>query len=183
LRLWLSLADGLERAVGALQEPLAELEYDILYRDHPHVEELRELRRRTALLRWQTAQREVLGEVLSFELTWLTGGRESEWRSIIASLAQDSRDLDSVFERTRVLHDYLEERASADLNRRLYVIALLSTIMLPLTFVTSLLGINVGIRGNSFRGAEAPWAFFAVVMVLVMAAIFEFAVLRRRKWL
>ena len=54
-----------------------------------------------------------------------------------------------------------------------------ATIMLPLGFLTGLLGINVG----GMPGAETPWAFWAVCAMLAAVTIFEIWLFKRLKWL
>jgi len=51
--------------------------------------------------------------------------------------------------------------------------------MLPLGFLTGLLGINVG----GIPGAETPWAFWAVCAGSAVIIVVELVLLRRLRWL
>jgi zinc transporter len=50
--------------------------------------------------------------------------------------------------------------------------------MLPLSFVTGLLGVNIG----GIPARDRPWAFGALCMVLVLVAAAEYMLLRRFHW-
>ena len=51
--------------------------------------------------------------------------------------------------------------------------------MLPLGFLTGILGINVG----GIPGAETPWAFAAVSAILTGVVAVQVVLFRRLRWL
>jgi zinc transporter len=56
------------------------------------------------------------------------------------------------------------------------VLTLLSGIMLPLTFLTGLLGVNLdGIPG----AANHPWAFTIFCLILTLVGFIQFVIFRR----
>jgi zinc transporter len=61
----------------------------------------------------------------------------------------------------------------------MYVLTVVATIMLPLGFLTGLLGINVG----GIPGAENPWGFIAVCLALAALVAAEIWLFRRLKWI
>jgi zinc transporter len=65
------------------------------------------------------------------------------------------------------------------MNQKMYVVALVAAIFLPLGLLTGLLGINVG----GIPGAELNEAFALVCLLLVALAAVLFWALRRRNWL
>ncbi len=69
-------------------------------------------------------------------------------------------------DRARVLSDREHVLAMDDLSTSMYRLSWIATIFLPLTFVTGLLGINVG--GIPF--ANAPTGFWMVCFVLILIA-------------
>ena len=66
------------------------------------------------------------------------------------------------------------------MNEILYVLTVVSTIMLPLTFLTGLFGINVGISGASYPGMSGALTFLAVCAALGIIAWLEYKFLMRR---
>ena len=54
-----------------------------------------------------------------------------------------------------------------------------AAIFLPLSFLTGLLGVNLG----GIPGAESSWGFAAVVGIVVVVLAVQLWFLRRRRWL
>lgn len=87
-------------------------------------------------------------------------------------------DLDAFREKAGILHDEWLTRLSDKLNRNMFVLAILSVFFLPLSFVTGLLGVNVA----GIPLADAPWAFGALCLGLVVMAALQIAAFRYLKW-
>lgn len=66
------------------------------------------------------------------------------------------------------------------MNDILYVLTIVSTIMLPLTFITSLFGMNIGLAGASYLGMSSTLAFLAVCAVLAILAWLQYRFFARR---
>jgi zinc transporter len=65
------------------------------------------------------------------------------------------------------------------MNRTMYHLTVVASIMLPLGFLTGLLGINVG----GIPGAESPWGFAAVCGILAGIVGAQVILFRRLRWL
>ena len=63
-------------------------------------------------------------------------------------------------------------------NEIMKVLTFLSTIMLPLTVVSSIYGMNV-----SLPGAESRYAFAGIMIVMVIIAVAFLIYFKRRRWL
>jgi zinc transporter len=61
----------------------------------------------------------------------------------------------------------------------MYVLSIVAAIFLPLTFVTGLLGMNVG----GLPGVDNSLGFIGSVAVMVVCAIIAALVLRWKKWM
>jgi zinc transporter len=61
----------------------------------------------------------------------------------------------------------------------MYVLSVVAAIFLPLTFVTGLLGMNVG----GLPGLESPNGFIVSVVVMVVSAVGLLAFFRWKRWL
>ena len=70
-------------------------------------------------------------------------------------------------------------RPSLWLRAGLLILAAVTTIFMPLTLITGLIGMNVA--GIPF--AQEPWAFLAIIGVLALLGVLEFLWFRSRKWL
>ena len=83
-------------------------------------------------------------------------------------------------QRAGTVRDFMSDRRATRMNEILYLLTLVSTIMLPLTFITGLLGINVGISGASYRGMSSALAFLVVCAALTMTAWLGYRFIMRR---
>lgn len=175
-----SAVAGNELAVLALDEHLADLEYDGQEVPGMVVEGLRLVQRTAGQHRRGLArQREALAELHQRGPPWLLAAQETRWRDLSARLAELVHALDGILDRTRGLYDYQQSRMSAVLNDRLYLLTLISAIMLPLNFITSLLGVNVG----GIPGRTRSWAFAFLCAMLVLIGLVQYVMARRWRWL
>lgn len=94
-------------------------------------------------------------------------------------LLQDAEDFDrdasGLSERARLLYEEIETRIASTTNRSLSALTVISTLLLPPTFVAGAFGMNVG---------GIPWAsdkegFWAVLGFCVILIFVSYAVLRR----
>lgn len=89
-----------------------------------------------------------------------------------------AEELDSIRERSTVLQEQVIEQKSELMNQRLFVLAILSAVFLPISFVTGLFGVNVG----GMPGVESPIAFVVLVGALLAATVAMLAIFRWRRW-
>jgi zinc transporter len=135
-------------------------------------------RRANQLRRFLTPYREALVRLNHIRLDWLRERAGEELRKRAEDAAQVVDDLDSVLERIQAVQDYINDQRAGELNHRIYILTLLSGIMLPLTFLTGLFGVNLG----GIPGANNPWAFAIFCGVLVVSGICQFLAFRRLRW-
>ena len=186
LVLWLAshLGTALQNSASDLEDPLVELEYAAELGHEDTSAKLHDLQGRVTRLRRHLAPFKVLiRRAIELEDSWLIQDHVKKWRSL-ADQAQDSDDLaQSVYERLSALHGYVDERLSRAMDRTLYRLTVYSTILLPLTFVTGLFGMNVGIRGASYAFMEGTLAFLIVTLILVAFGWLEYRIARKRRLL
>jgi zinc transporter len=168
-----------QTAVYELDERVAELELSEERARGIPIDELREARQRaTALRRRLAAQREALAALKLRGPDWLVGGHPDLWRDALTSAGELVDLVDAIIERVRGVQDDAQNELSKALNDRLYRLTILSAIMLPLSFITDLLGVNVG----GIPARESPWAFAGLCVLLVGIATGEYLLLRRLHW-
>jgi zinc transporter len=88
-------------------------------------------------------------------------------------------DLDLARERAVVLQEELMNELAQLQNTRMYVLSVVAAIFLPLTFVTGLLGMNVG----GLPGVDSPRGFLFALVVMVATSAVMLLYFRFRKWL
>lgn len=132
-----------------------------------------------SLRRYVAPQREALNRLSQLEEPWLDERVHGRLRETVDRVTRITEELDEVRERAAVVQDELANRISQRMERTMYTLTVVATIMLPLGFFTGLLGINVG----GIPGAETSWAFWAVCGVLVVLVVIEILIMRRFKWI
>lgn len=88
-------------------------------------------------------------------------------------------DIDLARERLVVLQEEFLAQQAQQQNSRMYVLSVVAAVFLPLTFVTGLLGMNVG----GLPGLESPNGFVASVVIMVVSATGLLAYFRWKRWL
>ena len=114
------------------------------------------------LRRYLSPQREVLENIHSIEMKWLGKNQRSKIREVADKTARFTEDLNLIRERAAVIQDEIKNILSQQMNRSIFMLAILSAVLLPMGLVTGLLGINVA----GIPGAESPFAFLVVVLIL-----------------
>jgi zinc transporter len=104
------------------------------------------------LRRSMTPYREVLVQLNHLRLQWLRDQIKDTWHPMVEDVAQVVEEVDGILDRARLVQESISDRLARELNQRVYVLTLISGIMLPLTFLTGLLGVNLG----GIPGANRP---------------------------
>lgn len=178
------LGNSFEEHALALEDEVTELEYLAEGERESPAEKVRAATTHITRLRRHASP---FGALVSRALAWIDAWpfapHAEEWQRIHDQAQSTSALLENLHDRARSLHDYLDARLSARMNAVLYVLTLLSTILLPLTFVTGLLGMNVGITGGSYAFLESRFAFVGVSAVLVVLGCLLYLVIRKQRLL
>ena len=88
-------------------------------------------------------------------------------------------DLESTRDRATVVQEELNSHLSEQLNSRMYMLSLVAAVFLPLGFLTGFLGVNEG----GIPGAENPFGFALVIVVLAVLVALQIWLFKRRNWL
>jgi zinc transporter len=180
--LWAAMHAGAlqdQIAMTALDEKVLELE-ELSDRDIGQLPPmLREAQHRgIALRRRLAAHRESLLQLKQSGPAWLMAPRRDEWRSAFTTCNDLADTTDGLLDRLRGLQDYVQNRLSTVLNDRLYLLTVLSAIVMPLSFVTGLLGVNVG----GIPARDTAWGFALLCLLLIALGAAEYLLLRKLRW-
>ncbi len=124
------------------------------------------------LRRYLAPQREAITRLQVEKIHWFTERDKRHLYETANSLIRIVEDLDSLRERANVAQEELVNILSEQINSRMYTLSLVTTIFLPLSFLTGLLGINVA----GIPGPTNPWAFLIVVAMLLLSASASFSI-------
>ena len=87
--------------------------------------------------------------------------------------------VENIRERSTVLYEEAIQNSTEETNQRLFVLAILSAVFLPISFVTGLFGVNLG----GIPGAGSPAAFITLVVALAVSVVATLALLRWQRWI
>jgi len=138
-----------------------------------------EIRSETILLRrYLGPQREAMNRLQSEKAEWLSPDDRLQLRETADKVTRYVEDMDAVRDRAVVASEELAHQVSEQMNSRMYILSLITGIFLPLGFLTGLLGINVG----GIPGADKPWGFLAVIIVITAIVAAQLLIFKRKKW-
>lgn len=123
-------------------------------------------------------QRAALEKLATLDVDWLRDDDRLHLSAAADRAARMAEELESIRERSALIHETLTDLRAEQLDQRSLLIAVVAMVFLPLTFITGLLGMNVA----GIPYAHRPWAFDGVVVVCALLAFAISAYFIRRHW-
>lgn len=170
----ITLVDAIDDEVAALEENLLD---NAATEQRARIADLR--RRAIGVRRFIAPQRDALSRLGTMTQSWVDETTRARLREAADRMTRSIEELDAARERAAVTHEELTSRNDELANRRLYVLSLITAVFLPLSFITSLLGVNVG--GIPARDIE--WAFWLLCGILFGGAGVLLLLFRRWRWI
>ncbi len=171
----------LEPIVAKLEEEADELEEDWLDQNTPAPKQKLAHFRRSALSlrRYIAPQKEALSSLVREGGEFLSDEAKLRLREIQDITTRLAEDLDLARERAVVIQEQIVEQRAEAMNQRLFVLAIISAVFLPLGFFTGLFGVNIG----GMPGVESPYAFALFCAALVVLTGGLLYLFRKADWL
>ena len=139
-----------------------------------------ELRRQAiSLRRYLSPQREAMARLLADTGSWLSEPDRLVIREAADRLQRLLEDIDLAREHATIAQEDLQSRLSDRLGRRMYVLAVITCLFLPLTFITGLFGVNLG----GIPGATHELGFTTFFLLTLIFGLLLTLLLRWRHWL
>ena len=132
-----------------------------------------------ALRRYLSPQREALANLQYDAPDWLNATQKMGLRETADRTMRYLEDLDAARDRAIVVLDELANKMAESMNRTMYALSIVAAIFLPLSFLTGLLGINVG----GMPGVDSDLAFWVTCGIMTVLMVLEIIVLKRLKWI
>lgn len=129
------------------------------------------------LRRHMVPQQHALIGLLTRLPPWVGEGETLDLRAAIERLTALGHDLDLVQERARLLQEQVAARLMEVNNRNLYVLAIVTTVFLPMTLITGVFGMNLG----GMPGTRDPWGFWYGIGIMVLAGVATAAIINRAR--
>ena len=144
--------------------------------EHGSVLQIR--RRAAALKRFLAPQRDIFGQLTRIKLPWFVEDDGDYWNELNNSLTRYLEELELTRERVGLVLEAEDRRLSLRMSRTMYRFGVITGIFLPMSFLTGLLGINVG--GIPF--SASPYGFLIACLLVVSVALGQWWLYRRLRW-
>ncbi len=178
-----TMTEHIENAITRISDEVDELEERVIEPESFRNKELREnlslLRHKiVGLRRYLVPQRDVAKVLRSVSHPVLTEENNNQLREIYLDLSKAVEDLNSARDHSTVTQEELDSKTNVSLNQTMYIMSIVIVIFTPLTFITGLLGANIG--GIPF--GNSPLGFFVVALFLFLIAIIQLSYLKKKRW-
>jgi zinc transporter len=130
------------------------------------------------LRRFLTPQRAALEKLATLPCDWLHDDDRLHLNAAADRAARMAEELESIRERSSLMHDALTDLRGEQLDNRSLIISIVAMVFLPLTFITGLYGMNV----DNLPYAHEPWAFDAIMGVCAVIAAGVVIYFVQRHW-
>lgn len=175
------LTDKVESLVTQLSEQVdaQEEQIDAAERHVPDHAQLLQMRRRAASLRrFLAPQRDIYAQLTRNQQPWFVADDTDYWNELNNRLTRYLEELELSRERVSLVLEAENRRMDQRMNRTMYRFGIIAGVFLPITFLTGLLGMNVG----GIPGADSQYGFLVVCLLIVAVAFGQWWLLRRLRW-
>ena len=174
------MANRINDVVDSIDEELSKVESGLDENYSKEIQhQLTQIRKQTATIRRYLApQREALSELYRSR-NYLAEQDSHSLQYQTDRIIHYVEDLDLAKERALVLYGELQNRIAEQQNSRMYLLSIVATIFLPLSFLTGVFGMNVA----GLPGIENTDAFRLLVIGMTASALLIIGVMWWKKWL
>ena len=124
-------------------------------------------------------QREVLARLAEAQIPWLEVQQKKRLKSMHERVSRQLDEAEVIRDRTRIIREQHDSHVAEQANQRLYVFSVAAAVFLPLSFLTGLLGVNLG----GIPGAVSPMGFVSFCGLLFGLTLSMVVAFKRYRWL
>lgn len=181
VQLTLRVTDRMDNVIDEIQDRTDYLEENLIESTDVEIRsEILSIRRETIVLkRYLNPQKEALIKLYNEKIPWIDEYQRIELRETNDQLMRHIEELDTIRDKVILIQEELANSMSEQMNRKMYVLSIISAIFLPLTFLTGLLGINIG----GIPGAKDDNAFYVFSLILIVLVTIQFFIFKRKNWI
>ncbi|NND81292.1 MAG: zinc transporter ZntB [Gammaproteobacteria bacterium] len=174
------MADRIGDFVNSIEEDMGNAEDGLETSDPTEFRtRLGDLRRQIAgVRRFLAPQRDALDRLNHINTSVLGSETRQRLREESDRVSRYLEDLDLARERAVVLQEAFVSQLVQQQNTRMYVLSVVAAIFLPLTFLTGMLGMNVG----GLPGVDSPWGFALASLVMVVCCVLMVLYFKKKDW-
>ncbi|MFY1668196.1 zinc transporter ZntB [Pseudomonas sp. Pseu.R1] len=162
------LADDMEERIDADERYLPE---------HGNMVHIR--RRAAGMRRFLAPQRDIYAQLSRSKMPWFVEDDADYWNELNNSLTRYLEELELTRERVGLVLEAEDRRLNERMNRTMYRFGIITGIFLPMSFITGLLGINVG----GIPGADNTHGFMLACGLMIALAAGQIWLFKRLRWM
>lgn len=130
------------------------------------------------LRRLLSPQRDIFVKIATERISWIDDNDRQRLHDISNQQSHYVSDIDSCLLRLASIMEQINSFLAESTNKRIYLMSLFTIIFTPITFITSLLGVNLA--GIPF--SEKEWSFIGLIILLIVICIVSAIWLKLKKW-
>lgn len=175
------ISELIEKTVERMRDTVDDLEDEVNTGGYHSMRRRLLTVRRTAIVlqRYLEPQRAAVNQLRQSRFDWLAEDDFLRLAELSDNVTNYIDEVAILRDRATIVSEELANQLSVDLNRRMYILSVMSVIFLPLGFITGLLGVNVG----GIPMEDQPEGFFLLILFVVLLTAAQIVVFRWRRWL
>ncbi len=130
------------------------------------------------LRRYILPQRDMMKNLSQTSLPFFSKNNLALFGEMARDLVTIVDALEFAREHSKVTQEELDSKTNINISRTMYLMSLIMVIFTPLTFITGLLGANIG--GIPFN--DDPSGFWMICGILICIVVFQILLIKKMKW-
>lgn len=174
--------DSTANTVSDMIEQVDEIEEKIIsHQLYPSLfDDLSELMRRLVIMhRFLAPERDALDTLTRRNLPWFDKNFSRTSKDAFHRMQRIIEDITLLRERIRINQEAINQHSTKQSQKNMYMLSVIATIFLPLSFLTGLFGMNVG--GIPF--SQEPYGLAVTVLFIALVGILLAYLFKRAHWL
>lgn len=174
------LTDQLGPILEEINDMTADIEEKVLENHDVSLrEDIISVRKKVTIFkRYLTPQKEVINSLKISNQDWLNDIDRRNLQENYDHMARYLEDLDEIKERSQIIHDELTNSITEKLNKNMYIMSVIASVFLPLTFITGMFGMNVG--GIPYNIDD--YGFFKLTAIVCGVVGLQILYFKKKKW-
>jgi zinc transporter len=132
----------------------------------------------TVSRRYLSPQKDVILSLRNCQYPWIDEYAIRHFQEDADQIIHTIEEVDEVLMRSKILHDELAHALNEKINNNMFKISMITIIFMPLTFITSLLGMNF----QKIPGAGNPNGFYITCIIMLIITIAQMLFYKKKDW-
>ncbi|MDF7667551.1 zinc transporter ZntB [Orbaceae bacterium ESL0727] len=175
-----ALTDKANQSFDRIHNKVVELEDNVLNEHILSHKAIGRVRKQLIVLRrLLMPERDIFVKLATERVSWIDDNDRQHLHDISTRLSHCVADIDNSLLRIASMMEQINALLTESMNKRIYFMTLFTLIFMPITFLTSLLGVNLA--GIPF--SDSGWAFTLFSGLLILLGVVFVFWLKSKKWL